>query len=175
MIARDAAARHPSAPHRTVTRNPIMLLRLRTPLALVFCMAVAACSSDEPPAAKTAAEPAKSTTPVSSASAHDPRSATEHKPRVVQEGKAIYEIEKRGEMSKPSATGAIECDQFAEKITRCYNSGAMDPKTAEDLRGEYTSALNAVRFKATDELTATCLDIQSKLQPKLIQAGCRNM
>ncbi|HWU51595.1 MAG TPA: hypothetical protein VN153_02160, partial [Tahibacter sp.] len=78
-----------------------------------------------------------------------------------------------GDMPKVRPTGRLECDQFAEKLRQCVNSGALSPEARESLRSEYVVAINAAKFKSAD-LSKSCLDIQEKLQPRLAQAGCRN-
>ncbi|MBL8296729.1 MAG: hypothetical protein JNN30_00140 [Rhodanobacteraceae bacterium] len=151
-----------------------MSTSFRLSLAFAACATVAACSSDTPSGASDAGANAKSTpapadihdprTPVSTASTRTPG------PRLPVE---LDNSDRPGDMPKARPTGRIECDQFGEKLRQCVNSGALSPEARETLRSEYVVAINAARFKSGD-LAKSCLDIQEKLQPRLIQAGCLN-
>lgn len=146
----------------------------RVSLAFLACAAVAACSGEQPPAATNAATDAG--TAPAKADVHDPRtpvstaSTRTPGPRMPTE---LDNTDKPGDMPKVRPTGRLECDQFAEKLRQCVNSGALSPEARETLRGEYVVQVNAAKFKSAD-LTKSCLDIQEKLQPKLVEAGCRN-
>ena len=147
---------------------------LHAPLALALCTVLAACSRDTPPAPGTAADAKDSTTPQSSI--HDPRSPTSSaasRPPVVRGPTELDGTDRPGDMPKARPTGSIECDQFAENLRQCVNSGTLSPQDRETLRSEYVVAMNGAKFKSAD-LTKSCLDIQEKLQPRLVQAGCRN-
>lgn len=149
---------------------------LPAPLALALCTLLAACSSDAPPpAAGTAATDAKSGTAVQ-ATTHDPRSpasAAAARAPVARGPIELDNSDRPGDIPKVRPTGSIECDQFAEKLRQCVNSGALSPQDRETLRSEYVVAMNGAKFQTAD-LTKSCLDIQEKLQPRLVQAGCRN-
>lgn len=151
-----------------------MHYRFRLSLAFAVCAAVAACSGEAPPAATDATaqapgEPAK-------ADIHDPRTPTSTASTRTPGPRRPIELDntdRPGDMPKVRPTGRIECDQFAEKLRQCVNSGVLAPEARESLRSEYVVAINAAKFKSAD-LTKSCLDIQETLQPKLVQAGCRN-
>lgn len=150
-----------------------MLHRFRISLAFAVCAAVAACSGDAPPPAPDATADAKHAP--APADIHDPRATSTAStrtpgPRLPTE---LDNTDRPGDMPKVRPTGRLECDQFAEKLRQCVNSGALPPEARESLRSEYVVAINAAKFKTAD-LTKSCLDIQEKLQPRLVQAGCRN-
>lgn len=149
----------------------------RISLAFALCAAVAACSGEAPPAAKdAAADVAKESADARQAAVHDPRGpssdAASRRP-VVHNPIELDNTDRPGDMPKVRPTGRLECDQFAEKLRQCVNSGALSPEARESLRSEYVVAINAAKFKSAD-LSKSCLDIQEKLQPRLAQAGCRN-
>lgn len=147
---------------------------LHAPLALALCTVLAACSSDAPPPASAAADAKNAAT--SQAAIHDPRgpaSSAASRGPVVRGPIELDNTDRPGDMPKVRPTGSIECDQFAEKLRQCVNSGTLSPQDRETLRSEYVVAMNGAKFKSAD-LTKSCLDIQEKLQPRLVQAGCRN-
>lgn len=147
----------------------------RLPFALILCAAIAGCSDETPPATAQT-EVGSKTSAVAQADIHDPRtpssSAASRTP--VRHGPIELDNSDRpGDMPKVRPTGRIECDQFAEKMRQCVNSGALSAESREALRSEYVIAMNEAKFKGGD-LSKTCLDLQEKLQPRLVQAGCRN-
>lgn len=145
----------------------------RVSLAFLACATVAACSGEQPPAATDAAADAKS---APQADVHDPRTPTSTASTRTPAPRMPTELEdngRPGDMPRVRPTGRVECDQFAEKLRQCVNSGALSPEAREILRSEYVVAINGAKFKSAD-LTKSCLDIQEKIQPKLVQAGCRN-
>ncbi|HSX59978.1 MAG TPA: hypothetical protein VLF18_07260 [Tahibacter sp.] len=151
-----------------------MLNRFRVSLAFAVCAAVAACSSEPPPAAPDAKADASGA--AAKADVRDPRtpnstaSARTPGPRLPTE---LDNTDRPGDMPKQRPTGRVECDQFGEKLRQCVNSGVLSPESRETLRSEYVVAMNGAKFRNAD-LAKTCLDLQEKLQPKLVQAGCRN-
>lgn len=151
-----------------------MRTTFRLPFALACCVALAACSADTPPPAADANADGKAAA-TAGADIHDPRtpqsSAATRTP--VRRPIELDNSDRPGDMPKVRATGRIECDQFADKLRQCVNSGALSADARENLRGEYVVALNEAKFKGGD-LSKSCLDIQEKLQPRLVQAGCRN-
>lgn len=149
---------------------------LHAPLALALCAVLAACSSEAPPPATDAADADAKSGAASQAAVHDPRapnsSAASRTP--VAHGPSMLEnTDRPGDMPRVTATGRVECDQFAEKLRQCVNSGTLSAQDRETLRSEFVVALNGAKFKTAD-LAKSCLDIQEKLQPRLVQAGCRN-
>lgn len=152
-----------------------MRYSLHAPLALALCTLLAACSSDAPPpASSTTADAKNAATP--QAAVHDPRSpasSAASRGPVARGPIELDNADRPGDMPKIRPTGSIECDQFAEKLRQCVNSGALSAQDRETLRSEYVVAMNGAKFKSAD-LTKSCLDIQEKLQPRLVQAGCRN-
>lgn len=149
--------------------------RLHAPLALALCSVLAACSSDAPPPAASTAADASSGAAVQ-ATTHDPRSpasSAASRGPVARGPIELDNTDRPGDIPKVRPTGSIECDQFAEKLRQCVNSGALSPQDRETLRSEYVVAMNGAKFQTAD-LTKSCLDIQEKLQPRLVQAGCRN-
>lgn len=151
-----------------------MRYSLHAPLALALCTVLAACSSDAPPPATDTADAKNGAT--TQAAVHDPRSpaSTAASRTPVAHGPIeLDNADRPGDMPKIRPSGSVECDQFAEKLRQCVNSGALSPQDRESLRSEYVIAMNGAKFKSSD-LTKSCLDIQEKLQPRLVQAGCRN-
>ena len=146
----------------------------RVSLAFLACAAVAACSGEQPPAATNAATDAG--TAPAKADVHDPRTPTSTASTRTPGARTPIELDntdRPGDMPKVRPTGRVECDQFAEKLRQCVNSGVLSPEARETLRAEYVVSINNAKFKSPD-LTKSCLDVQEKLQPKLVQAGCRN-
>lgn len=146
----------------------------RISLLFAVCATVAACSGEAPPAAPDATADAKGAP--AQADVHDPRAPTSTASTRTPGPHFPIELDntdRPGDMPKVRPTGRIECDQFAEKLRQCVNSGALSPEAREALRSEYVVSINAAKFKNSD-LAKSCLDIQEKLQPRLIQAGCRN-
>lgn len=147
----------------------------RVPFALAACALLAACSGEQPPPATTSAADANDAA-AAKADIHDPRTVASSAASRTPGPRRPIELDgadRPGDMPKVRPTGRIECDQFAEKLRQCVNSGVLSPESRESLRSEYVVAINGARFKSAD-LTKSCLDIQEKLQPRLVQAGCRN-
>lgn len=155
-----------------------MPLRHRNSFALLLCLAVAACSSDEPPPPKTTAAAAAAApatdSKVAASSVHDPRTSMAAARPPQPSPTRDFDNDRPGDMPKLRPMGRIECDQFAEKVRQCINSGVLSAENRQTLRSEYVIAINAARFKS-DNLAQACTDIQQKLQPKFTQAGCLNM
>lgn len=154
-----------------------MPLRHRNSFALLLCLAVAACSSDEPPPPKaSAAEPAAQAadSKLAATSVHDPRTSMAAARPPQPSPTRDFDNDRPGDMPKLRPMGRIECDQFAEKVRQCINSGVLSTESRQALRSEYVISINAARFKS-DNLAQACTDIQQKLQPKFTQAGCLNM
>lgn len=155
-----------------------MPLRHRNSFALLLCLGIAACSSEAPPPPKdsAAAEPAAAANDklAASGSIRDPRTSMAAARPPQPSPTRDFDNDRPGDMPKMRPMGRIECDQFAEKVRQCMNSGALAPEHRQALRSEFVASFNALRFK-TDDLAKACTDFQQKLQPKLTQAGCLNL
>lgn len=153
-----------------------MPLRHRHSFALLLCLGIAACSSEAPPPKDSAAEPAAAANDkaVASGSIRDPRTSMAAARPPQPSPTRDFDNDRPGDMPKMRPTGRIECDQFAEKVRQCMNSGALAPEHRQALRSEFVASFNALRFKTAD-LAKACTDFQQNLQPKLTQAGCLNL
>lgn len=158
-----------------------MPLRYRNSFALLLCLGIAACSGEAPPPPKdsAAAEPtaAASDKAIASSSVRDPRTSMAAARPPQPSPTRDFDNDRPGDMPKMRPLGSVECDQFAEKVRQCINSGALSPENRQALRSEYVGSINAMRFKvsSSSELGKACTDLQQKLQPRFVDAGCRNM
>lgn len=154
-----------------------MPLRHRPSLALLLCLGIAACSSEAPPPKDSAAAAPAATAndkTIASGSIRDPRTSMAAARPPQPSPTRDFDNDRPGDMPKMRPTGRIECDQFAEKVRQCMNSGALAPEHRQVLRSEFVASFNALRFKTAD-LAKACTDFQQNLQPKLTQAGCLNL